>query len=750
LNNKKRQSKFTIKMQKKLIVMFLMILLIFIGLTYRLFAITRDNGEQYKKQVLSQQRYDSKTLPYRRGSILDSNGSILATSEKVYNVILDAVAISEKEEYLEPTLEALRSQLGIDTGDVRTYIAENKTVSRYKVLAKRLEYEQIEGFLAMQNEEESLIKGIWFEEEYKRTYPGNTLACDVIGFTTSDNVGSYGLEEYYNDVLSGTPGREYGYLNNDSNLERTTIPAQDGNSIVTTIDINIQNIVEKHLKKFDEEYKDNAHEGNGSRNTGCIIMDVNSGEILAMASYPVYDLNDPRNTDRMLGMPYIDEDGKVTGEYINAENVSRLNDDSDLFYRHLNALWKNYCINDTYEPGSVSKPFTVAAGIESGSITGNEKYNCEGKLHVGDHDIKCHNTFGDGYLSVAEGIERSCNVNMMYVAMATGISTFTEFQHIFNLGLKTNIDLAGEARTASLIFNENTMGPTDLATNSFGQGYNATMIQMITAFCSLINGGYYYEPHIVKKIISPSGATVQNIEPRVLKQTISETTSAKVREMCNLVVSGENGTGHTARPAGYMIGGKTGTAETLPRGNREYVVSFMGYAPADNPQIAIYVVVDRPNVPGSLMDDAKFATRIVRSILTEVLPYKGIFMTEELSDKEREELEALQIEIMTPPVTEQGQEPEGEEGTPEGENPDETTEEGAEGEEGEDVQTPAEPVWKSFPIDPETGYAVDPSTGAFVDPVTGAVLGGSFEGGMSAEPEASPSPSPGSTAVNRF
>ena len=191
-----------------------------------------------------------------------------------------------------------------------------------------------------------------------------------------------------------------------------------------------------------------------------------------------------------------------------------------------------------------------------------------------------------------------------------------------------------------------------------------------------------------------------------------------------------------------MIGGKTGTAETLPRGNREYVVSFMGYAPADNPQIAIYVVVDRPNVPGSLMDDAKFATRIVRSILTEVLPYKGIFMTEELSDKEREELEALQIEIMTPPVTEQGQEPEGEEGTPEGENPDETTEEGAEGEEGEDVQTPAEPVWKSFPIDPETGYAVDPSTGAFVDPVTGAVLGGSFEGGMSAEPEASPSPSP--------
>ena len=358
---------------------------------------------------------------------------------------------------------------------------------------------------------------------------------------------------------------------------------------------------------------------------------------------------------------------------------------------------------------------------------------------MGTHDISCHNTWGDGYLSVAEGIERSCNVNMMYVAMKTGIGTFTEFQHIFNLGLKTNIDLAGEARTATVVYNENTMGITDLATNSFGQGYNATMIQMITGFCSLINGGYYYEPHMVSKIVSPSGATVQNIEPRLLKQTISESTSDKVREMCNLVVSGENGTGHTARPAGYMIGGKTGTAETLPRGNNEYVVSFMGYAPVDEPQIAIYVVVDRPNVPGYIMDDAKFATRIVKNILTEVLPYKGIFMTEELSDTEREELEALQIEIMTPPVSEEaeGEESEGEtsEGT-EGEG------EGTGTEEGEETETPREQVWKNFPIDPATGYAVDPNTGNYVDPETGHVLGGSYDLGVSTEPQTGEEPSP--------
>ena len=748
MKRRKKNNRFTIKMQKKLVVMFLVIMVSFVGLSYRLFAITRDNGEKYKKQVLSQQKYDSRTLPYKRGSILDANGSVLAASEKVYNVILDAVAITEKEEYLEPTLDALRSELGIETAAVRDYIEKMKSTSRYKVLAKRLGYDKIKGFIELQEAEGSLVKGIWFEEEYKRIYPGNTLACDVIGFTTNDNVGTFGLEEFYNDTLSGSTGREYGYLNDDSNLERRTIPAEDGNSIVTTIDINIQSIVEKHLKKFDEQYRDNAHEGAGAENVGCIIMDVNTGEILAMASSPTYNLNDTRNTDALMGMPVLNEENKKTGEYINEQNIGAIKEDNEAFYRQLNALWKNFCINDSYEPGSVAKPFTVAAGIESGSITGNESYNCQGFRNIGGHEISCHTTYGDGVLTVAEGVERSCNVNMMYIAEATGIETFTKFQHIFNMGLKTNIDLAGEARTASFVYTKDTMRATELATCSFGQGFNATMIQMITGFCSLINGGYYYEPHIVSKIISPSGATVQNIEPRLLKQTISETTSAKVREMCNLVVSGARGTGKTARPAGYLIGGKTGTAETLPRGNQEYVVSFLGYAPIDDPQIAIYVVVDRPNVPKGIMDDAKYATRIVKSILTEVLPYKGIFMTEELSEKEIQELEELKIEIMTPPATEgeeEGTHGEGE--APEGEGAQEPSQDGEEG-------AASREIWRDFPIDPETGYAIDPNTGAYVDPETGATLGGSFDRGISSgteggeggnpAPSVSPLPSPSS------
>lgn len=729
---KRNPNKFSRDMQTRLVVLVFLVLLAFVGLTWRLVMINRDNGEQYKQQVLSQQRYDSITIPYKRGEILDSKGTVLAVSEKVYNVILDAKALLEKEEYLAPTLEALSSQMGIDTSKVQSYLSSNPE-SQYYVLAKRLEYEQIAGFKELQSDKVNNpnIQGIWFEEEYKRTYPNNSMASDVIGFTTNDNIGSYGLEEYYNATLSGTTGREYGYLNMDSDLERTTIAAVDGNSIVTTIDANIQSIVEKHLKNFNEEYKDNAHPGNGANNAACIIMDVDSGEILAMASYPNFDLNDTRNTDALLGMSLLDENGKKTREYITSENVGTL--DGDLLYTHYNALWKNFCISDTYEPGSVAKPFTVAAGIDSGSITGNETYNCNGFLHVGDYDIKCHNTYGDGLLSVGEAVERSCNVGMMYVGMAMGQDTFVKYQHIFNFGLKTNIDLAGEARTASLIYTADTIGPTELATNTFGQSFNTSMVQMITGFCSLINGGYYYEPHVVSKIVSPSGATVENIEPRLLKQTISNATSEKIKEFCNLVVSGEHGTGKTARPAGYMIGGKTGTAETLPRKNREYVVSFMGYAPADDPQIAIYVVVDRPNV--QLQDDAKYATRIVRSILTEVLPYLNIFMTEELSDDERAELEALQIEIRTPVATP----------TPEGTDPDASpTPEGEESsEEAAPEATPVNEVWRSFAIDPATGYAIDPNTGNYVDPTTGAVIGGSFmgeESGVAVEPPTDSNP----------
>ncbi|MBQ8823432.1 MAG: penicillin-binding protein 2 [Lachnospiraceae bacterium] len=635
-------------MKEKLVVSFAVILLAFVGLALRLVKITTEDGTRYTKQILSQQEYDSTTLPFRRGDIVDAQGTKLAVSEKVYNLVIDSkVILSEvqgEQPYLEPTMTALGEHFALDMSAIREYVMSHAS-SSYYVPLKQLSYEEISGFKAAQNEN-SKIKGVWFEEEYKRIYPMGSLAADVIGFTGKDNTGTYGLEEYYNEVLNGTTGREFGYLNDDSSLERTIKPAVDGYTIHTTIDANIQGMIEKALYQFNETNKNKVRTGNGAENVGCILMEIHTGNILGMASYPTFDLNNPRDASALLGNVLVDEIGNKVKPttYITESVLETL--EGDHLYQNYNYLWKNFCIADTYEPGSVAKPFTVATALECGAITGNEVYTCNGKLHIGGHDIHCHSTWGDGSVTVEDSIAWSCNVALMEIAQATGKANFSKFQQIFNFGLKTNIDSAGEARTAGLLFDAS-MGDADLATNSFGQNFNTTMIQVITGFCSLINGGNYYEPHLVDKITTSGGAIVEHIEPRVLRQTVSESTSEKIVDYCTAVVMRENDrkiTGRTARPAGYAIGGKTGTAETLPRDNDEYVVSFIGFAPADDPQIAIYVVVDRPNAEEQ--DDAKFATGIVRNVLTEVLPYLNIFMTEELSKAEQQELANRKQELL--------------------------------------------------------------------------------------------------------
>ncbi len=650
---KSSQAKFSMSMQKKLVVLFGLVLLAFLGLAGRLAYINREKGDEYTKKVLSQQQYRSVTLPYKRGDILDSKGTKLAISEKVYNLIIDCKEMLSEEEYLEATMDALIGCFPqLNRTELTNYV-KNNPARRYYVVTKQLTYDEISSFLEIQDNKKEYpdVKGVWFEEEYKRVYPNGSLACDVIGFTIKDDEGvgfkgNYGLEAYYNDILNGSNGREYGYLNEDSNLERTTIPANDGYNLGLTLDANIQSIIEKHLAKYNETYKDNHRTGNGAMNVGCIIMDVNTGGILGMAGYPSFDLNNPSDIQALIGSQLLTAEGKVTEEetVITEENAEEVLKDTDVRYANLNSLWKNFCISNTYEPGSTAKTFTIAAGLESGKMTGNEYYTCNGALKVANYTIKCHNYAlgGDGTLNVQQSLEQSCNVALMLMGEQIGKETFLDYQERFNFGLRTNVDLAGESRTQALVFNENNMGPTELATTTFGQGYNVTMIQMISAYCSLVNGGYYYEPHVVSKITTADGSLVRNIEPRIIKQTVSESTSALIRQYCKGVV--DNGTGKTARPAGYAIGGKTGTAEMGVRDKKNYVVSFMAHAPAENPQIAIYVVVDRPNV--SRQDDAKHATLLVRSILTEVLPYLNIFMTEELSEAEIKELKELDLEIM--------------------------------------------------------------------------------------------------------
>lgn len=650
-------------MQGKLVILFFAVLLAFAGLLVKLFTIVNDNGDQYKRKVLSQQRYESTTIPFKRGDILDAKGNKLAASEKVYNLIVDAKNMNAMEGGVDATMQAIHSCFpSVDIGSLREYVASHEN-AQYYVVSKQLTYDQISAFVQMQNDKENYpsIAGVWFEEEYKRVYPNNELACDVIGFTGKDNVGSYGLEQYYNDVLNGTNGRKYGFLNEDEDLERTTIPATDGYSIVTTIDANVQQIIEKYLYKFNEDNRNAARDGNGADNLGCIIMDINTGNIIGMASYPNFDLNNPMDASKLIGSKKADEKGNIPYDAIvlteqNIEEELETEIDRNMNFNH---LWKNFCISNTYEPGSTFKPFTVAMGLESGKLTGDEYYTCNGALQVADHSIKCHNykKGGCGTLSVKGAVENSCNVSLMLMGRQIGEDVFLDYQNKYNFGLKTNIDLYGESRTNTLVFNKDTMGETELATSTFGQGFNVTMIQMITGYCSLINGGYYYEPHVVSKIVASDGSVVKNISPRVLKQTISEQTSAEIVDYCIGVV--EEGTGKSARPAGYRIGGKTGTAETIPRDRINYVLSFMGFAPADNPQIAIYVVVDRPN--SWAQDSVSYATGICRNILTEVLPYMNIYMTEELSAKEEEELAALDITIKRAEVTEEEEVPQEEE-----------------------------------------------------------------------------------------
>ncbi|MBO5031731.1 MAG: penicillin-binding protein 2 [Lachnospiraceae bacterium] len=707
---KKRRQRINVNKIKsrKLAAMMLIILLAFAGLGVRLYFITRDSQNDYQKKILSQQRYDSTTLPFKRGTITDANGTILAVSEKVYNVVLDCKVMLDDEKNAEPTLTALSECFGLNLTELRQYAEQNPN-SQYYVLKRRITYDEMSPFLDRKNEynaeaskkgneEMGNISGVWFEEEYIRRYPNNTLACDVIGFTGTDNNGTYGLEEYYNDTLNGTNGREYGYLNDDATLERTTVAAVDGSSLVSTLDANIQAICEKYIKQFNDEHLNEAREGLGATNIGVIIQDCNNGEIKAMASYPNYDLNDTKNSSQLIGMQRLDADGKKTGEIINEEMLAQIEEEG-LTYLHLDALWKNFCISDSYEPGSTAKSLTLAMGLETGRIVGNETYECSGALDVSDRHIRCNVRSGHGTLDVSGALEQSCNVAFMKMGEAIGVKNTIQFEQIFNIGLRTNIDLAGEARTASLVFNEDTMGPTELATSSFGQGYNVTMIEMATAFSSIINGGYYYEPHLVNRITNSNGDVVKNIEPRVLKQTISSTTSEQMRQYLYAAVA--EGTGKSARPAGYAIGGKTGTAEKAARDKKNYVVSFIGFAPADDPQIVIYCVVDEPNVADQ--PHATYATGIVKNILTEVLPYMHISKTEEMTIAEQEEVENVLGYLGQEDSSETGDE------NAEGENAEGT--ENGESTEAESGESSESGNTSNYVVDPDTGELVNPETG---------------------------------------
>lgn len=635
------QALLTNRMKRKLALVFALIVLALLGVSVRLAYINKTSGDKYTKKVLAQQDTNSTTLPYRRGDILDRNGTILATSEKVYNLILDPKVLwqnQDKEDAekdcVEPTIKALVQYFELDESELRATLSEKKD-SSYVILRKQLSKDEIADFKAAQEDKEtgSNIKGVWFEDSYIRRYPYNSLACHVIGYTVTGNQGQTGIEEEYSDTLNGINGRSYKYLNEDLEQSTSVKKAVDGNTVVSTIDATLQGIAEKYIDKFIEDYTNKSVEGPAAKNIGVLMMNPQAGEILAMAGDVDFDLNNPQDL--------------VGNGYLTQEQVDAMSEEEQLDAK--NQMWRNFCISDGYEPGSTVKPMTVAAALELGLVNDSTTFLCDGGQVIvqGQPKIKCAKKTGHGIISLEGSLMFSCNDALMQMGAMIGYDNFLKYQQIFNFGLKTNIDLPGETNNASTVFTKDTMGPVELATSSFGQGFNTSMIQVASAFSSVINGGYYYQPHVVKKILNAEGGTVETVNPVLVRQTISNKTSSMIRQYLYHTMygtadaNGNNPTGKKGRVAGYTMGGKTGTAQKVPRSARKYLVSFIGFAPADNPQVVCYVVVDEPNADSpTTQASSAFAQEIFKNIMKEAMPYLNIPRNAEIPEDMKEEVAA--------------------------------------------------------------------------------------------------------------
>ncbi len=612
---KKKVKKLKRFMQSKLVFVYGAITFVFLLLIARLVFLSGE--DKYEKSALAQQSYVSSVIPYKRGTITDRNGQVLAASDLIYHLILDPKVLLSKEENVDPTVKALVEVYGLNEAEIRSTLVE-KPNSSYVVLKRQLSYNEKELFTQYQEELEARekkekvkekdatynkIKGVWFEEEYQRTYPFQSVASHIIGFTVSGDVGTYGIEQQYDDELTGTNGRTYGYYDSSLNIQRTVKEAINGNQIVSTIDVNVQRVVQRHVEEFLSTV--------GAENVGVVLMDADNGEILAMQSNYSYNLNAPRD----LSFVYSEEQLE---SFSNEEQLNALYD-----------VWRNFCISDAYEPGSTFKPITVAAALEERITTTHDEYICDGNEKFGADDsitIRCSNSRGHGKLSLAQSLMFSCNDALMQIVEKEGKDTFYDYQKHFLFGTKTGVDLPGE--TAGALIELQNLNQTELATSSFGQSFTVNMVQMTSAFASLINGGTYYEPHVVKAIKNADGATIERIEPVEVTKTVSAETSAFIRDAMYLTV--QDGTAKKAQVTGYVMGGKTGTAQKYPREAKKNLVSFLGFAETDDRTMIIYVVVDEAHDEEKMSKSATAST-LAAEIMEEVLPYLKMYPEGEIN-----------------------------------------------------------------------------------------------------------------------
>ncbi len=601
--------------RRRLLIVCLCIVALGFGMVvYNLYKVQITQGDFYKQRAIAQQL---RTTPItaNRGTIYDRNGNTLAVSATVWTVLFSPHDIDDAE--AEILADGMSEILGVD----REFVIEKAKNKKnyYQIVKKKVEKETADKVIAFAAEHK--IAGVSLQKDSKRYYPYGSLGSSVLGFVNEENQGAYGIESYYNTTLSGTPGKVVAA----KNAWGTDMPfsyqemydAKDGHSLVLTLDETIQHMLDKHLETAVVEHK--------VRNRAAgIIMNVKSGEILGMTTKPDFDPNE--------AYEIADPAAKAA--------VEALRGDDEAYQQALNAArfaqWNNKCISEPYEPGSVFKIVTLSTGLETGAVVPSNHFHCPGFYMVGNVRKGCWKTAGHGDQDLAAAVRNSCNPAFMMVGQRIGAERFYDYFSNFGFTETTGVDLPGEA-IGSYHSKKALTNPNDyensLTSCSFGQTFKVTPLQLITAVAAAVNGGTLYEPHVVKQILDAEGNIVQSIEPNAKRQVISAETSAIVCQMLETVVT--EGSGKNSYIPGYRIGGKTGTSEKIDLMNKtgedRKVLSFVGIAPMDDPQIACLVLLDEPTLVNEY--GSTIAAPVVGSILADVLPYLGmekVYTEEEL------------------------------------------------------------------------------------------------------------------------
>lgn len=561
-------------MLKRILIMAVVIIFLMTTTVARVFYLTIVRGEELSEKAETQQLKDTE-ITAMRGTIYDSNGNVLAQSASVWNVFIDPLNIKDKQRDL--IVDEFANLFGYDADEKKDFYDRTTHQNHYELVEKKVE-NNIKEKLSKFVSKNELGGCIGTEQTTKRYYPYGTLASSVIGFTGADDQGLSGIEAYYDEQLTGTNGRiitaKDAKSNNIANDYETSIAATDGDSIVLTINQTIQYYLEKGLRETMNEYQAKGAYG--------VVMNCNTGAVLAMSSLPDYDCNEPYKLTYSKDKKAIKKLGDKTAKQ-EAESAAVQNQ------------WRNFTVSDTYVPGSVFKTFVASAALEENVVNLNTTYNCTGSIQVDKYKMKCHYHPGHGTQTLTQGLENSCNPFFITIGQKLGVHNYFKYFDAFGFTQKTNIDLPGEA--SPQYYKEDQYGIVELSSASFGQTNSLTPIQVCTGLCAIANGGKLLQPYLVSSIADANGKTVKKTQTKEIRQVISADTSEKVRKMMKSVV--DNGTGKNGYVAGYSVGGKTGTSTKLGESKNgegdKYIVSFGAIAPSDDPEIAMLIIVDEPN-----------------------------------------------------------------------------------------------------------------------------------------------------------